>query len=82
MADKTNNPFRAELGGEQVASSSETALEVDNLSHWFDDFRVLNQVNLTIAATISGVPKPSVVLVLAKTIFWGPQFCGSPTLCW
>ena len=49
MTDKTNNPFRAELGGEQVDSSSETALEVDNLSHWFDDFRVLNQVNLTIA---------------------------------
>lgn len=46
---------------------SETALQIDNLSHWFGDFRVLNDINLRIEAG------QIVALV-------GPSGCGKSTL--
>ncbi|MEM7473940.1 MAG: ATP-binding cassette domain-containing protein [Planctomycetota bacterium] len=49
------------------SEASESALEIKNLSHWFDDFRVLNKIDLRIAAG------QIVALV-------GPSGCGKSTL--
>lgn len=45
----------------------ETAMEIENLSHWFGDFRVLNEINLRI-------PAGQIVALV------GPSGCGKSTL--